>query len=200
VAIKTPKPKIQKKAPSPNIQKGPPNVKALKGPANPAPARAAAPPPKPPAPAPALRVRKPLPAKSVQKAANAFKNFSLSRFAKASTPANYVPAANAKVPSAVAAVQRKSIVANIATLAAKGPNGPGLGLALPSKQMTLLLPTLDAKAGTVDTTQLLGVLRQRMPGTELYASGNPTLNRVVQHAPRVSHVQARIAANKQGGA
>jgi hypothetical protein len=200
VAIKTPKLKVQKKAPSPNLQEAPPNVKGQKGSANPAPARAAAPPPKPPAPAPVLPVRKPLPAKSVQKAATAFKNFSLSRFAKASTPSNYVPAANAKVPSAVAAVQRKAIVANVATLAAKAPNGPGLGLALPSAQMASLLPSLDAAAGTVDTTELLGVLRQRMPGTELYASGNPTLNRVVQDSQLLSQVQARIAAIKKGGA
>jgi hypothetical protein len=187
-------------APSPpKIDVHKPPVTPAAAPASPVrPAAALA--PKSPASSPALRVKRPLPAKSVQKAANAFKNFSLSRFADGSTPSNYVPAAQAKVPSEVAAVQRKAIVANVATLVGKGPNDPGLGLALPSAQLASLLPSLDAAAGTVDTTELVGVLRQRMPGTELYASGNPTLNRVVQDSQLLSQVQARIAAIKKGGA
>lgn len=185
--------KVRKNALSPNI----PKAQANPNPAPP-PALAAAPPPKSPAPAQVLGVRKPLPAKSVQKAANAFKNFSLSRFAKTSTPANYVPAAQAKVPSAVAAVQRKAIAAQVTTLAGKAPNGPGLSLALPSALISSLLPSLDANAGTVNVTEFLGVLRQRMSGTEFYASGNPTLNRVVQDAQLLSQVQALIAAIKAG--
>jgi hypothetical protein len=84
---------------APRLQKDGANPASAVPPAT-APARAAAPAvalaPKSPAPANALGVKRPLPAKSVQKAANAFKNFNLSRFSKTSTPANYVPAARAK--------------------------------------------------------------------------------------------------------
>jgi hypothetical protein len=66
----------------------------------------------------------------VQRAATAFKNFSLSRFAKTPTPANYVPTAQAKMPSAVAAAQRKSMTAQTGALAANPPQTLGVSVAL----------------------------------------------------------------------
>jgi hypothetical protein len=63
----------------------------------------------PPTPIPKLRPNRLLPVKSVQNSAKAFKNFSLSRFPKGATPSNYVLHAQAKVPSAVNAVQRKAM-------------------------------------------------------------------------------------------
>jgi hypothetical protein len=146
------------------------------------------------------RAQRPLPAKSVQKAVNAFKNFSLSRFAKGATPANYVPAGQAKTPSAVAAVQRKSMATQTVALAANPPQSLGLTLALSTADLAQLLPSLDAKAGTVDLTELLGVLQQNLQGAQFYASGNPILNRVVQDSSLLSQVQAYIQAIKGGGA
>jgi hypothetical protein len=134
----------------------------------------------------------------VQKAANAFKNFSLSRFPKASTPANYVPAAQAKMPSAVAALQRKSMTVQTAALAANPPPTLGLTVALTAQSLSEFLPSLNASAGTVDLTELLGALQQNLRGREFYASGNPTLNLVVQESALLSQVQAYISAVKAG--
>ena len=182
--------------------KGPQNGPSAKPPANAA---------KPPAPVRAAsnaplsstgpqRMRRPLPAKSVEKAAKAFSTFSLSRFAKGATPANYVPHAQAKSPSAVSAVQRKSIATQTVALAANPPPSAGLTLALPPASLAQMLPSLDTNAGTVDLTELLGVLQQNLQGTHFYASGNPTLNRVVQDSSLLSQVQAYIQGIKTGGA
>jgi hypothetical protein len=73
-------------------------------------------------------------------------------------------------------------------------------VALPDAVIAELLPSFNVAAGTVDLTELLGVLRQRMQGTDFYASGNPTLNRVVQDFALLSQVQAYIKAIKAGGA
>lgn len=145
-----------------------------------------------------LRVKRPLPAKSVEKAANAFKNFSLSRFAQDGTPANYVPAHQAKVPSAVAAVQRKSATTQMAALAANPPRTLGMTVALTPASLAALLPSLNAKAGTVGLTELLGALQQNLRGKEFYAAGNPTLNLVVQNFTLLSQVRAYINALKAG--
>lgn len=174
---KTPKVKIRENAPRPNVA-----------------------PVLPPTPIPKLRPNRPLPVKSLQKAAKAFNNFSLSRFPKGETPSNYVLHAQAKVPSAVNAVQRKAMTQQVDSLAARHPANPGITVALPADVIATLLPSFNAAAGTVDLTELLGVLRKRMQGTDFYASGNPTLNRVVQDSALLSQVQAYIDAIKAGGA
>ena len=155
-------------------------------------------PPKSASPSPTLRVKRPLPAKSVQKAADAFKKFSLSRFAQNATPANYVPAAQAKTPSAVAAVQRKSVTTQIAALAANPPRTLGMSVALTPTSVAQLLPSLNAKTGTVGLAELLAALQQNLRGKQFYATGNPTLNRVVQNFTLLSQVQAYMSALKAG--
>jgi hypothetical protein len=155
---------------------------------------------RPPVLIPKPRPNRPLPVKSVQHAAKAFKNFSLSRFPKGETPSNYVLHAQAKVPSAVNAVQRKAMAQQVDSLAARPLANPGITVALPDAVIAELLPSFNAAAGTVDLTELLGVLRIRMQGTDFYASGNPTLNRVVQDSALLSQVQAYINAIKAGGA
>ena len=145
-------------------------------------------------------VNRPLPAKSVQEAVNAFKNFSLSCFAKTSIPPNYVPAAQAKSPSVVMTVLRKSMTAQTAKLAANPPGTPGLTVALTAASLRKLLPSLDTTTGTVQLSELLGALKQNLRGTEFYASGNPTLNRVVRNSGLLSQVQAFIGSVKAGAA
>lgn len=151
-----------------------------------------------PAVPPFPKLSRPLPAKSLKKAASAFKNFSPSRFKEGATPSNYVSPSQAKVPAAVHAVQRKSIAWRVTALAAAPPANPGMSVALPEALLTALLPSFDAAAGTVNLTELLGVLRQRMRGTEFYANGNPTLTRVVQDSQLLSQVQGFIEAIKTG--
>jgi len=155
-------------------------------------------PPKSPSPSPTLRVKRPLPAKSVQKAADAFKKFSLSRFAQNATPANYVPAGQAKTPSAVAAVQRKSVTTHTAALAANPPRTLGMSVALTPTSVAQLLPSLNAKTGTVGLAELLAALQQNLRGKQFYATGNPTLNLVVQNFTLLSQVQAYLSALKAG--
>jgi len=152
-----------------------------------------------PAPIPKLRPQRPLPVTSVQNAAKAFKHFSASRFPKGATPSTYVPHAQARVPTAVATVQRKAMAQHLARLAAQ-PQSAGLTVALPVAVMRQLLPSFNVDAGTVNLTELLGVLRQRMQGTDFYASGDPTLTRVVRDSTLLSQVQAYIKAIKTGGA
>jgi hypothetical protein len=154
--------------------------------------------PNPGRPLPRRGTRRPLPAKSLHNAATAFKNFSLSRFAPGATPANYVPTGQAKTPSTVRTVQRKAIARQLTTVAGMAPTNPGLTLALPSAVMKSLLPSFDGK--TVDVTELLNVLKQRLPGTELYTSGEPTVTRIVQEAQQLAQVQAFINAIKAGDA
>jgi hypothetical protein len=149
---------------------------------------------------PKLLINRPLPTKSVHKATKAFKNFSLSRFPVGAVPNNFVPTGQAKVPAAVHAVQRKAIVRRLVSMANSSPiAAPGLTVALPDKLMQSLLPSLDAAAGVVKVSELLGALRQQMRGTDFYAVGNPTLNRVVQDSALLSQVQAFINAIKAGG-
>jgi len=155
-------------------------------------------PPKSPSPSPTLRVKRPLPAKSVQKAADAFKKFSLSRFAQSPTPANYVPTAQAKRPSAVVAVQRTSVTTQMASLAANPPRTLGMSVALTPTSLAQLLPSLDAKTGTVGLAELLAVLQQNLRGKQFYATGNPTLNLVVQNFTLLSQVRAYMSALKAG--
>jgi hypothetical protein len=152
---------------------------------------------KSPSPSPTLRVKRPLPAKSVQKAADAFKNFSLSRFAQDAAPANHVPAAQAKTPSAVAAVQRKSVTTQIAALAAAPLLTLGMSVALTPTSLTRLLPSLNAKTGTVGLAELLAALQQNLRGKQFYATGNPTLN-LVQNFTLLSQVRAYMSALKTG--
>ena len=134
----------------------------------------------------------------MQKAADAFKKFSLSRFAQNATPANYVPTAQAKTPSAVAAVQRKSVTTQIAALAANPPRTLGMSVALTPTSLTQLLPSLNAKTGTVGLAELLAALQQNLRGKQFYATGNPTLNLVVQNFTLLSQVQAYLSALKAG--
>ena len=87
------------------------------------------------------------PAKSMKKADTVFKDFSLSRFPDGSKPASYVDPADG--PVAVHSAQREIITRQLDTLNAMNTSG-GMTLALPESQIGKLLPSLNAKAATID--------------------------------------------------
>ena len=67
-------------------------------------------------------------------------------------------------------------------------------IALPEATIKQLLPSYDAKAGTIDLGEVMRLIQQNMRGTEFYAKGNPTLNRLAIQ----SQVQQIIDTVKQG--
>jgi hypothetical protein len=123
---------------------------------------------------PRLKLR--IPPKSVEKAKSAFSNFTLSKFAGNAPPPNYVTAKRS-----LAAVQKQAISNAIDTLQSSTPNR-AITLALPSADVKKLLPSFDAKSGSVQLSDVLGLVQQRMSGTEFFARGNPTLNRLAVEA------------------
>jgi hypothetical protein len=54
----------------------------------------------------------------------------------------------------------------------------GMTVALPESQLARLLPSLDLGASTVELDDVLTVLARHLRGWELFAAGNPVLNRV----------------------
>ena len=154
--------------------------------ASPSPSARSSPAPQPRA-ASAPVLKRPVPAASVAKAKEAFKNFSLSRFAGNSMPANYVA-----VGQGTAEVQQRIISRQIDRL--KTANTPHtMTIAFPDATVKQLLPSLDAKAGTIDLDEVLKLLQQNMRGTEFYSYGNPTLSRLAIQ----SRVQQIIDSIKQ---
>src|SRR5215813_78681 len=121
-------------------------------------------------------MKRPLPPDSVEKAKKAFENFSLSKFARKSLPANHV--GEGKDPSAVHSVQRDFISQQIKILNDSYAPNQGMTIALPTETMKKLFPSYDEEGRTVELDNLLSVMTKRMSGTEFYYKGNPTLNRL----------------------
>lgn len=74
------------------------------------------------------------------------------------------------------------------------PDG-GMTLALPESEVERLLPSLNAKAATIELSDVLNIIAQHMRGIEFYANGNPVLNRLALR----SRARELISAIKQGG-
>jgi hypothetical protein len=142
----------------------------------------------------APRLTQPLPAKSLTKAKSVFKNFSLSKFAKGSLPMNYVR--ESKHPAKVFAVQKKVISRQIEALKESGTRSQGMTLTLPKGTINKLLPSYNKKAGTVDLSDLLNAMAQKMRGTEFYSNGNPTLNRLALQSQVNQIIQSVKEAKK----
>jgi len=132
----------------------------------------------------------PLPVKSMDRAASAFKNFSMSAFPKGSKPAGYVDIADS--PAAVHSAQKQIITEELNRLRSVDVPDGGITLALSESAVRKLLPSLNAKASTVELSDVLKVIDQHMRGTEFYANGNPVLNRISLR----SRVRELIAAMK----
>jgi hypothetical protein len=138
-------------------------------------------------------LKQPLPAKYFHRAAKAFANFSLSKFPKKrseharqehkagsvdSTPSNYVPHPKIKDPAAVQAVHRKIMTHQLSALQKANTLNQGMTLTVPKATIKELLPSYNEKKGTVNLSEMLNLMRQKMKGTEFYTRGNPTLNRL----------------------
>ena len=156
----------KKKPPTPTSQAR--ATRSTQSPRPPAPAR--------PNPLPSSGPKRTLPAKSVEKAKSAFSKFTLSKFAGKEPPPNYVTKERT-----LTGVQRRLISNKIDTLKSSPPNR-SMTLALPPGQIEKLLPSFDSKSGRVQLGDVLGAIQQRMSGTEFYARGNPTLNRLAVEA------------------
>src|SRR5260370_23970141 len=94
-------------------------------------------------------LKRPVPAASVAKAKKAFNSFSLSKFAGNGTPPNYV--ASGQGP---AQVQRGIISHHINQLNNADAPTRAMTISLPDAMLRQLLPSLDAKARTIDLGEL----------------------------------------------
>jgi hypothetical protein len=139
-----------------------------------------------------------VPAKSVQSAANKFSNFTLSRFDdKTRSQQRFVAPDQAKQVDAVQKLQRQVMHENIKTLHANDTN-VGMTLGLPTATLKRLCPSYNAEAGTVDLTELLTVLRQRMSGTDFYTAGAPPLIQSAEQSRLQTQVKSIIQSIKKG--
>jgi hypothetical protein len=112
----------------------------------------------------------------MDRADSVFKNFSVSGFPKGSKPASYVDPADG--PAAVHSAQRRIMTQQLNRLSAMDAPDGGMTLALPESEVEKLLPSLNAKASTIELSDVLNIIAQHMRGTEFYANGNPVLNRL----------------------
>ncbi len=129
-----------------------------------------------------------VPASSLAKAKKAFSSFSLSRFAGDVLPSNHIAAGQNP-----AVVQRRIISQNIETLSKASAPSRAMTIALPAATIKQLLPSYDAKAGTVDLSDVMNLIQQSIRGTEFYSYGNPTLNSLAVQ----SQIQQIMASFKQ---
>jgi hypothetical protein len=121
-----------------------------------------------------------------------FKNFSMSGFPKGSKPASYVDPAEG--PAVVHSAQRRIMTQQLNRLSAMDAPDGGITLALPESEVEKLLPSLNAKAATIELSDVLKIIAQHMRGTEFYANGNPVLNRLALR----SRARELITAINQG--
>ncbi len=88
-------------------------------------------------------------------------------------PSNHVPAGQRP-----ADVQQQVISRHIDQLKDAPLATRAMTIALPEATIKKVFPSLDAKTRTIDLGEVLRTIQQYMGGTEFYASGNPTLNRL----------------------
>jgi hypothetical protein len=142
------------------------------------PARAIAP---PAAKTPAPRSISPAHLKSARKAAKVFENFSLSKFAGATVPANYVDTRKKHTPKDIQDVQRKLVTEQLRKLADANTQNRGIVITFQVTQLEQIkkaLPGMTERGGEVRLDDLLAYLRGRMNGTTFYSRGNPPLTRL----------------------
>jgi hypothetical protein len=135
---------------------------------------------------PASRLESRLPAKSIARAASAFKHFSLSKFPQKGVPSNYVPAGKNSVD-----IQRKAIRQRLQELSKVPASNRGMTLALSDATIAKHLRSHNSKAATIDLGELISLLTKNMKGTQFYANGNPTFNRLSLQS-RLKRVMADI--------
>jgi hypothetical protein len=149
---------------------------------------------------PASRLTNPAHVKSVQKAARAFENFSLSKFAEDKVPENYVDPRKANDPKAVQDVQRELISRQLRTLPDTDTQNSGVTITFPvakMEQVKKALPGIGEHGGEVKMDDLLTYLRGRMNGTTFYSRGNPTMKRLTAEMQTRSQARAIIERVKK---
>jgi hypothetical protein len=135
------------------------------------------------------------PPKSVERAAKAFENFRLSRFASDAPPANYVDRLKRKDPAAVQALQRTRITQQLEKLPEAHTQNPGLTLSFPVDELgetQKSLPGLRDNGGEIELGALLKYIRGRMNGTDLSPPGNSAMRRLTAETQFRSQARAII--------
>ena len=134
-----------------------------------------------------------IPAKFVTKAKEAFKNFSLSKFAGKEMPSNHVVTGDSP-----AEAQRLMISQYLDALNNADVSTPvrAMTIALPAASIKQLLPSFDVETRTIDLGEVMNLIQQNMRGTQFYANGNPTLNRLAIQS-QVQQIIANVKRDAQ---
>src|SRR5207302_10308821 len=96
--------------------------------------------------------KRPVPAASLAKAKNAFKSFSLSKYASNAMPANQVAAGQSPT-----IVQRRIISQHIKKLGNAEAPARAMTIALPAATIKQLLPSFNPKTGTIDLNDVMSL-------------------------------------------
>jgi hypothetical protein len=150
---------------------------------------------------PAPRLISPAHLKSVQKAAKAFENFSLSKFAKDKVPENYMDPRNVYDPKAVQDAQKELISRQLRKLPDTDTRNSGVAITFPVaklEEVKKALPGMSERGGEVKLDDLLTYLRGRMNGTTFYSRGNPVMKRLTAAMQARSQARAIIERVKNG--
>jgi hypothetical protein len=154
---------------------------------------------------PASRLIRPTDLKSAQKAAKAFKHFSLSKFANGKVPENYIDTRRvndpkAVPPKAVQEVQKALISRQLRKLPDTDPQNSGVTITFPLaklEEVKKVLPGMGQHGGKVKLDDLLTYLRGRMNGTTFYSRGNPMMERLTAEVQARSQARAMIERVKK---
>lgn len=139
--------------------------------------------------------------KSVQKAAKAFENFSLSKFAKGKVPENYIDPRKVNDAKAVQDAQRELISRQLRKLPDTDTRNSGVAITFPVaklEEVKKALPGMSEHGGEVKLDDLLTYLRGRMNGTTFYSRGNPVMKRLTAAMQARSRARAIIERVKNG--
>jgi hypothetical protein len=116
-------------------------------------------------------------------------------------PPTYVP----QVKKATAAqriehvqnFQRKKIEQHLQKLSKADTSNRRMKLALPKETIKKLLPSYNEKTGTIDLNDVMKVITRNMNGTEFFAKGDPTLNRLALQAQAQQILQLKPRGAKK---
>jgi hypothetical protein len=157
-------------------------------------------------------LKRALPQASVEKAKKIFENFSLSKFPKDLLPSNYVhpykrddSLHHAERTKHVRDFQDNKIEQHIQKLKSmaekhrrKNEGGfavKGIAVALPKASMKKVLPSYSEEKGTVELSDVMDLISKHARGSELYAKGDSTLNRLVLLA-RIEEIKKNLGVKQ----
>ena len=138
---------------------------------------------------------------SAQKAAKAFENFSLSKFATNKIPENYVHPRKVRDPKAVQDTQKELITRKLRELSDMDTRNSGLAITVSMAAMEEVkkaLPGMSEHGGEVKLDDLLTYMRGRMNGRTFYSRGNLVMKRLTTAMQARSKARAIIERVKNG--